>query len=67
MAHQFDVDDMTCGHCIARVAQAIRAADPDANVVIDLPFRRVRIDGVAEREDYAAAIRAAGCIATDAS
>lgn len=60
MAYEFSVDDMTCGHCVARVTQALKGADPDARVTIDLPAHKVSVDGTGERDDYAEAIRAAG-------
>ena len=32
----FRVDDMTCGHCVSTITRAIRGADRDAKVTIDL-------------------------------
>jgi copper chaperone len=60
MAHEFDVQDMTCGHCVARVTKALKEADPDAEVTIDLPAHRVTVDGAGPRDEYAEAIRVAG-------
>jgi copper chaperone CopZ len=60
MAHEFNVQDMTCGHCVARVTKALKEADPAAEVTIDLPARKVSVDGTGERDEYAEAIRAAG-------
>jgi copper chaperone len=60
MAHEFNVDDMTCGHCVARVTQALKEADPAAAVTIDLPAHKVTVDGSAARDAYAEAIRGAG-------
>ena len=31
----FQVDDMTCGHCVSSVASAIRGVDPKASISID--------------------------------
>jgi copper chaperone len=60
MAHQFWLDDMTCGHCVLRLTKALHAFDPAAQVSFDLTARKVSIDGTAGREDYARAIRDAG-------
>ena len=60
MRHEFNVDDMTCGHCAARVTRVLNVFDPEAKVRIDLAARTVAIDGAADRSDYAYAIRDAG-------
>ncbi len=60
MSIEFKVDDMTCGHCAARVTRALEAADPAARVTIDLPSHTVSVEGGAGRDEYAEAIRAAG-------
>lgn len=60
MKHEFDIADMTCGHCASRITRSLKTFDPDATVAIDLAARRVAIDGAAGRDDYAYAIRDAG-------
>lgn len=40
----FHVNDMTCGHCVNTITRAVKAADKDATVVIDLAARRVEIE-----------------------
>jgi copper chaperone len=60
MSHAFTVEDMTCGHCVSRVAKSLQAFDPEATVAIDLASRTVTIAGAADPEDYAEAIRDAG-------
>lgn len=52
---EFQVNDMTCGHCVNAITQAIAAVDASAQVEIDLPAHRVRISG----NDNVAAIQAA--------
>jgi copper chaperone len=57
----FEVQDMTCGHCVRTITQAVQALDPKAQVQIDLTTHRVAID--AAQADAAAlgdAIREAG-------
>jgi copper chaperone len=39
----FRVDDMTCGHCVRAIKEAVRALDADALVDVDLPRGLVRI------------------------
>ncbi len=40
----FQVDDMSCGHCVKAITQAVREADPAAQVHIDLATHRVEIE-----------------------
>lgn len=60
MTHSFTVADMTCGHCARRITAAVSRKDSTAKVQVDLARRVVRVEGGAEREDYAKAIRDAG-------
>lgn len=39
----FQVNDMTCGHCASTITKAVKGADSDANVRIDVVRRRVEI------------------------
>jgi copper chaperone len=57
----FEVQDMTCGHCVGAITQAIQAADPGALVDIDLASHLVRIEPVqADAAALGAAISEAG-------
>lgn len=56
----FDVNDMTCGHCVAAITRAVQDASPGAEVDIDLPSRRVRVNGASDVAAIVAAIREAG-------
>jgi len=40
----FEVNDMTCGHCISTITKAVNALDPAAKVQIDLAAHRVEIE-----------------------
>ncbi|CFO54244.1 heavy metal transport protein [Bordetella pertussis] len=60
MTIAFHVPDMTCGHCVKSITQAVQQAVPQALVQIDLAARRVTVEGVAAAEPVAQAIRAAG-------
>ena len=39
----FQVDDMTCNHCVRAITQAVQGADPAAQVQVDLGSHRVVI------------------------
>ena len=57
----FQVSDMTCGHCVNAITKAVKAADKDAAVQIDLAAHRVDIQtGTVDGAALAAAIRNAG-------
>lgn len=40
----FQVNDMTCGHCVNAVTKAIKAIDPVAYVSVSLDTKRVAVD-----------------------
>ena len=51
---------MTCGHCVSVVTNAIKQADPQASVQIDLANHRVRIETAENRETIESAVTEAG-------
>jgi copper chaperone len=61
---EFQVNGMTCGHCVRAVTEAVKAADPKAVVEVDLAAGRVKVESTAPRETLAAAIVGAGYEAT---
>ena len=57
----FQVDDMTCGHCVSSITNAIKGVDPRASISIDLATHRVDIGSTqAEAAKLSAAIQEAG-------
>ena len=58
---EFEVNDMTCGHCARLITRAVKGVSSAAEVHVDLAAHRVRVqgDGVAT-EDLEAAIQEAG-------
>lgn len=57
----FQVNDMTCGHCVRTLTEAVKVVDKDAKVQIDLPSHRVHVEsGTAEVVQLADAIEKAG-------
>jgi copper chaperone len=57
---EFRVEGMTCGHCEAAVARAVRGVDPEASVAVDRAEGRVRIESGAEPAALRQAIEAEG-------
>ena len=57
----FEVKDMTCGHCVKVITNALKAADSRADVHIDLARHRVEIEpGASSAAAFADVIREAG-------
>lgn len=59
----FNVPDMTCGHCVSSITQAITQAAPQAKVSCDLSNHRVTVEGV-DAETALQAMEEAGYTAT---
>lgn len=60
MSIEFQVPDMTCGHCVKTITGAVTAAAPGATVAVDLPAHRVTVSGTDQADKVEAAIREAG-------
>jgi copper chaperone len=58
--YQFNVEDMTCGHCVSRVTKAVKALDSQAEVDISLRDKRVVVRSSAAQDEIAQAIQEAG-------
>ncbi|MGH6760281.1 MAG: heavy-metal-associated domain-containing protein [Phyllobacterium sp.] len=56
----FQVDDMTCGHCVGTIKGAIAEVAPSASVNIDLASHIVSVTGAADAAKIAEAITEAG-------
>ncbi len=57
----FQVDDMSCGHCVASITKAVQTVDAGARVQVDLATHRVAITpGRASAAELGDAIRGAG-------
>lgn len=57
---EFTVNGMTCGGCARAVTNAVQQVDQAANVVVDLPNKKVTVDSSAGPADIQAAIEVAG-------
>jgi copper chaperone len=57
---EFQVDGMSCGHCVKAVTQALKDADPHALVVVNLAEHTVEVESASDRSLLAAALSEAG-------
>jgi len=62
--YEFDIPNMTCGHCAGTVKKAIEQADPAASSIIDVGTKKAKVETSASPEAIAAAIGEAGYPAT---
>jgi len=56
----FNVQGMTCGHCVKAVTRAVQEKDAQATVEVDLPGQQVRVQSSLAAEQVLAAIREEG-------
>lgn len=57
----FEVNDMTCGHCASTITKALKDADKNAKVQVDLASHRVMVEpAAADADELAMAIKDAG-------
>lgn len=57
---EFNVEAMSCGHCISMVTKAVKSVDPQAKVEVDLSAHKVRVETQEDREAIAGALADAG-------
>jgi copper chaperone len=55
-----DIPNMSCGHCVRAITQAVTAADPAAKVQADLSAHQVQVDTALSREAVTAVLTEAG-------
>ncbi len=57
----FEVPDMSCGHCLGSIQNALAGADPQATIQVNLALKRVDVIGSAlASSELEAVIRQAG-------
>lgn len=56
----FEIPNMTCGHCVKAVTQAVQQADPAARLQIDLATKQVQVETTLARERVVAQLAEAG-------
>ncbi|WP_082765262.1 MULTISPECIES: heavy-metal-associated domain-containing protein [unclassified Phenylobacterium] len=57
---RYQVEGMSCGHCVQAVARAVKAEDPQAEIAVDLAAKAVSVTRDYPGERIAQAIRDAG-------
>ena len=58
--YQFNVPDMTCGHCASTITKAVKSEDPNAKVEISLRNHVVKVQSQLPKDDVAQRIAEAG-------
>ncbi|MEX3775339.1 heavy-metal-associated domain-containing protein [Pseudomonas sp. MYb118] len=56
----FNVQGMSCGHCVKAITQALQAVDPAASVRVDLAAKEVGVESNLTAEQVIAAISEEG-------
>ena len=57
---EFQLPDMTCGHCASMVTQALKVTDPACTVAVDLKAQKVQVQSTEDRQTLAEALAEAG-------
>jgi copper chaperone len=57
---EFNVNDMTCGHCASTITRAVKEVDAAGKCEVDLGAKRVRIVSDRPSEAFRTAIEEAG-------
>lgn len=57
---QFNIPQMSCGHCVKAVTEAVKAADPQAKVAVDLASKQVSVESQAEPQKIVDSLAEAG-------
>lgn len=60
MNQTFQVQGMSCGHCVKAVTQAVKRVDPAAEVRVDLDGGKVEVQSDRDRAAIAQAIQEEG-------
>jgi len=56
----FQIPDMSCGHCAGVITRTVQQLDANATVIIDLPTHRVTVQTTQDRQTVARALAEAG-------
>ncbi|CAH0310086.1 Copper chaperone CopZ [Pseudomonas sp. Bi123] len=56
----FNVEGMSCGHCVKAITEALQAKDPAASVRIDLAAKEVGVESALTVDQVIAAITEEG-------
>ncbi|WP_432379777.1 heavy-metal-associated domain-containing protein [Duganella sp. P38] len=65
--YELQVENMTCGHCVRAVTQAVQEVDAAAQVEVDLASKSVKINSATPLAPLKSAIADAGYPVTSAA
>jgi len=65
--YELQVENMSCGHCVASVTRAVKIVDAGATVDVDLASKKVKVDSGAALDAVKSAIVDAGYPVTSAN
>ena len=54
--HEFQLPDMTCGHCAGMVSQTLQMTDPECKVQVDMSKRMVTVQSAEDRKTLVEAL-----------
>lgn len=57
---EFEVKNMSCGHCASVISQTVKLVDPDAKVAVDIAGKKITIDSEEDRGKFASALTDTG-------
>lgn len=57
---EFQIPNMSCGHCVRSITEAVQTLDPAARVTADVPQHKVQVETTAQREVLVAKLTEAG-------
>ena len=57
---RYQVDDMSCGHCVQAITAAVKGVDPAAEIDIDLQIKSLNVATTATASAVREAIRKVG-------
>ncbi len=57
---EFQIPNMSCGHCVRAITEAVQALDPAAKVQTDVAKRQVQVDSNVPREALVQQLNNAG-------
>jgi copper chaperone len=57
---EFEVENMSCGHCARMITKTVQLVDPQARVEVDLGRKKVTVESDQDRASLAEALTLAG-------
>ena len=57
---EFNLPDMSCGHCAGVITRTVKQLDASATVHVDLPSKKVTVETTQDRQTVASALAEAG-------